>query len=229
MEHLILGDLRYRVRWSPRRKTLGLTVERDGSLTLAAPPGCPEARLEAFARARRFWVYTQLAKRDLLEGPALEKEFVSGEGFTYLGRSYRLKVVPSRAGEPLRLTGGRFELDQSIQPQAVAVFQAWYRRNGKAWLTRRIQLLAPRVGVEPSGVQVQDLGFRWASAGRNGQLYFHWKVMTLQPSLVEYIVVHELVHLRVPHHTPAFWRAVGRVLPDFQVRKAALALLKGGL
>ena len=93
MDHLDLGDLQFQVRWSTRRKTLGLTVERDGSLTLAAPQKCLEDRLVRFARAKTFWVYTQLAKRDLLRRTYEPKEFVSGEGFTYLGRTYRLKLV----------------------------------------------------------------------------------------------------------------------------------------
>jgi len=205
METLDLGDLQFRVRWSTRRKTLGLTVERDGSLTLAAPVRCPEDRLQKFAESRRFWVYVQLAKRNLLDRPVPIKEFVNGEGFTYLGRTYRLKLVKPSDSEPLRL------------------FRAWFIRSGRAWLARRVERLAPQVGVEPAGVQVQDLGYRWGSCGKNGRLYFHWRVMTLPASLTEYVVLHELVHFKEPHHTPAFWRRVARVMPDYERRKQALA------
>jgi len=223
METLDLGDLQFRVRWSTGRKTLGLTVERDGSLTLAAPMRCPGERLQKFAESRRFWVYVQLAKRNLLDRPVPIKEFVNGEGFTYLGRTYRLKLVEPSASEPLRLVAGRFELHQDRAAEAQTLFRAWFIRSGKVWLTRRVHRLAREVAVEPTGVQIQELGYRWGSCGKNHRLYFHWRVMTLPSSLVEYVIVHELLHLVEPHHTPAFWRRVARVMPDYERRKQALA------
>lgn len=171
----------------------------------------------------------QLAKRDLLTQPVPIKGFVNGEGFTYLGRAYRLKLVEPIHPEPLRLTGGRFELHRNRTQEAEADFRAWFIRNGKAWLTRRVHRLAREVGVEPTGVQIQDLGYHWGSCGKNKRLYFHWRVMTLPASLVEYVIVHELVHLLEPHHTPAFWRKVARAMPDYERRKLALAQHGGHL
>jgi hypothetical protein len=80
-----------------------------------------------------------------------------------------------------------------------------------------------RIGVEPSDVLVRDLGHRWGSCGKGDKLYFHWRSILLPPSIVEYIVVHELVHLHEPHHTPAFWTRVERAMPDFAKRKQWLA------
>lgn len=80
------------------------------------------------------------------------------------------------------------------------------------------------MGVEPKRVEIRDLGFRWGSCSR-GVVYFHWQVMQLPPRLIEYVVAHELVHVRVQHHTPTFWRVLRRVLPDAEERKAALAEL----
>ena len=229
MDHLDLGDLQFRVRWSSRRKTLGLTVERDGSLTLAAPTACPEDRLIAFAKSRTFWVYTQLAKRDLLHRSHPAKEFANGEGFPYLGRNYRLLLVDPDEGDPIRLMEGRLQMHRDRIPDGGELLQGWYTRLGKVWLRDRVRRLAAQAGLEPPGIHVQDLGFRWGSCGRNGRLYFHWKVMTLPPSLVEYIVAHELAHLREPHHNPAFWRVLGHLLPDYEVRRDTLARMGGDL
>lgn len=229
MDQLDLGDLHFRVRWSSRRKTLGLTVERDGSLTLAAPPQCPTERLIKFAKSKTYWVYTQIAKRDLLRHPHDEKSFVTGEGFSYLGRTYRLLLVDDDEGEPLRLRGGRLELLRGRARDGAALLRRWYVRLGQVWLRARVQRLAGQVGVEAPPVQIQDLGYRWGSCGRNGRLYLNWQVMVLPPALVEYVVAHELVHLREPHHTPRFWRLLGRVLPDYVQRRDRLAELGGDL
>ena len=229
MDQLDLGDLHFRVRWSSRRKTLGLTVERDGSLTLAAPMTCPKDRLVRFAKSRTFWDYTQLAKRDLLRHPQEHKEFVTGEGFAYLGRTHRLQLVDDDAGEPLRLKGGRLELHRGRSSEGADLLRRWYTRLGQVWIKARVQRLGGHLGDDLPPVQVQDLGYRWGSCGRNGRLYFNWKVMTLPPGLVEYVVAHELVHLREPHHTPRFWRLLGRVLPDYGQRRERLALMGGDL
>lgn len=223
MDHLDLGDLHFRVRWSTRRKTLGLTVERDGTLTLATPVGCPEDRLVRFARSRTYWVYLQFAKRDLLNHPHETREFVTGEGFNYLGRTYRLLLVDPGPGEPLSLKAGRLQLHRNREKDGHDLLRQWYIRLGTVWLKDRVQRLAGHAGVDAPAVQVQDLGFRWGSCGRNGRLYFHFKVMTLAPALVEYVVAHELVHLREPHHTPLFWRRLGRILPDYELRRDRLA------
>jgi len=230
MDHLDLGDLHFRVRWSTRRKTLGLTVERDGTLTLAAPVGCAEGRLVRFARSRTFWVYIQLAKRDLLSHPHEAREFVTGEGFIYLGRTYRLLLVDPDGGEALRLRAGRLQLHRDRAVDGQDLLRQWYIRLGQAWLKDRVKRLAGHAGVDvPPAVQVQDLGFRWGSCGRNGRLYFHFRVMTLPPALVEYVVAHELVHLREPHHTPTFWRLLSRILPDYEARRDRLAQVGGEL
>lgn len=69
---------------------------------------------------------------------------------------------------------------------------------------------------------MRELGFRWGSCGAGGKLYFHWRTMLLPPPLIEYVVVHELVHLLEPHHTPEFWTRVERAMPDFERRRRLL-------
>lgn len=70
---------------------------------------------------------------------------------------------------------------------------------------------------------MQDLGFRWGSCGRGGRLNFHWRSILLPPRIIEYVIVHELVHIHEPHHTTAFWTRVERAMPDFAARKQWLA------
>ena len=93
------------------------------------------------------------------------KEFVSGEGFPYLGRSYRLLLVNAQ-DVPLRMEAGRFRLLRTEARQGLAHFVRWYTEHGRVWLHPRVAALARRVGVEPAGIEVRDLGYRWASCGR---------------------------------------------------------------
>ncbi len=197
-----------------------ITVERDGSLTMTAPPQVKREQLERFARAKRQWVYEKLALRAELPEPS-KKEFVGGEGFSYLGRSYRLQLVAGE-GVPLRLNGGRFQLRRRQVHLAQRHFSEWYVSHAQVWLEERVGAWAERLGVEPTSVTVRDQGFRWASCGAGGRLYFHWKLIQLPPRLVDYVIVHELVHLTHEDHGRAFWAAVGRVIPDFEARRQSL-------
>jgi predicted metal-dependent hydrolase len=76
--------------------------------------------------------------------------------------------------------------------------------------------------VNPTGLRVQDLGYRWGSCGKGEVLYFHWKTILLPAQMAEYVVVHEMAHLHERHHTPGFWLRVERAMPDYERRKAWL-------
>lgn len=221
-ETLTVDDLHFEVRRSPRRRTVQITVDRGGELVLSAPDECPSRLVEDFVREKRFWIYTKLAEKEALRPSASTKSYVSGEGFPYLGRSYRLLLVKSQ-DVPVKLEHGRFKMRRADAPEGRRHMIRWYADHGVPWLERRVERLKTRVGTEPSGVSVQDLGYRWGSCGKGGKLYFHWRTILLPPQVVEYIVVHELVHLREPHHTPEFWARVERAMPDFAKRKQWLA------
>lgn len=219
---LQVDDLQFHVRQSARRSTMQITVERDGELMLSAPPEVDEAELRAFVLEKRFWIYTKLAEKNRLQRRVPRKEFVGGEGFLYLGRSHRLKLVDEQ-DVPLKLIARRFSLRRDAVSAARDHFIRWYSERAKAWLSSRVADYQSRMEVSPAGVKVQDLGNRWGSCGKADWLYFHWKAILLPARIAEYVVVHEIAHLREPHHTPAFWLRVERAMPDYAQRKAWLA------
>lgn len=219
---LKVDDLQFVVRHSVRRRTLQITVDRDGALLLSAPPDVGEAVLRAFVMDKRFWIYTKLAEKDRLQRLVPRKQYVGGEGFLYLGRSFRLKLVDTQ-DVPLKLAAGRFCLRRDALPAAREHFVRWYSERARAWLSSRVADYQSRMEVAPAGVRVQDLGYRWGSCGKGDWLYFHWKAILLPARIAEYVVVHEIAHLHEPHHTPAFWLRVERAMPDYAQRKAWLA------
>lgn len=217
-----VDDLEFEVRLSDRRKTLQVTVDRAGELVLAAPTGVEASKLRDFVRSKRYWIYKKLAEKEQLQRPIPRKEYVDGEGFLYLGRSHRLKLIDNQ-NEPLKLANGRFCLRRDEAAQGRQHFIRWYSSRGKDWLTAKANEYCSRMEVDPAGVKVQDLGYRWGSCGKDNWLYFNWKTMLLPRRIAEYVVVHELVHLHEPHHTPEFWRRLERAMPEYERRKAWLA------
>lgn len=220
-ERLEVGGLAFEVRRSPRRKTLGITVDRGGELVLHAPERTPEADLAAWTRSKLLWVHRKLALKEEAAPGVREPDFVAGETFRYLGRAYRLVVIAEQS-EPLRFDGRRFFLRRNERAGAAELFRRWYVRVGAPWVARRAGLLSRRAGRAPTRVEVRDLGFRWGSAGKDGLLLFNWRLLQFPVPLVDYVILHELGHLVHSDHGPEFWRALERSLPDWRARQEAL-------
>jgi predicted metal-dependent hydrolase len=168
------------------------------------------------------WVYQKLARKEELVAAVTPVEYVTGESFSYLGRNYRLKLVQSQR-EALRLDGETFLLRRDVQKNAAKHFRIWYRRNGLQWLELRVAQLMPRIGAAPTNIVVRDLGNQWGSCSRSGVIAFHWRLPQLPIGLIDYVIVHELAHLKEGHHGPAFWASVERALPDWRQRQEMLA------
>jgi predicted metal-dependent hydrolase len=220
-ETLEVGGLTFEVRRSWRRQTLGLTVDRGGELRLHAPENTPEQELARWTRSKLLWVHRTLARKEALAPKVRAPEFVSGENFSYLGQNYRLKLVRDSA-TPLHFDGNHFWLAEDARGKAEAHFRRWYIRTGRGWLSERTAALAHKTGTVASRIEVRDLGFRWGSCGKNGVLFFNWRLLQLPVRLIDYIIVHELVHLQEPHHSPEFWQAIDRALPTWRQLKDAL-------
>ena len=218
MSNLVVNDLRFEVRRSSSRRSLEITVDRTGDLILAAPLTVEDAKLRDFVLRKRMWVYKQLARVDALGHEAPRKIFTDGEGFPYLGRSYRLRLV-KEADAAVKLVGGHFVMPAALARDGREHLIRWYRERAQPWLTGKVEDYVARMEVAPAGVRVQDLGYRWGSCGKGDWLYFHWKTILLPARVAEYVVVHEMAHMHEPHHTPGFWRRVERAMPDYEQRK----------
>ena len=210
-----------------RSRRARLTIERDGSLRLRAAADVDRAELQSFLAAKREWIYRKLAEKEVFDYEPVTKELVNGEGFRYLGRSYRLRI--SDDSDHVRLHKGRLVLPRSLLDRGAEPVIAWYRARGAAWLKPRIAAAAERLRVAPGALDVSDLGHKWGSATPGGRIRIHWATMQLPPAIIDYVILHELAHLREPHHGPAFWQLLGRAQPDYEERKVELARLGSGL
>ena len=226
---LVVGDLVLEVAPPSDRKTIEIVVERDASLVLKAPPTATIERAQQFVTAKRPWVYRKLAEKDALTGPPVAKQFVEGEGFAYLGRSYRLTLTTDAAGkEGVRLERGRFHLPAKEADGGAPEMRRWYTKVGGQWLRHRLRPWAARLGQEAVEVEVRDLGYRWGSARPAAgpqRINVHWATLQLPPSLIDYVLVHELAHLQETNHTPNFWKIVARLMPTYEHHKITLATI----
>jgi hypothetical protein len=209
-----------------RRKTADIVIERDGSVVVRAPEWIGEEAVEGIVESKHYWIFKSLAEWRDLNATRVLREYKSGEGFLYLGRAYRLLLVADQE-EPLLLRNGRFTLRRDLVERgeigsAKAAFEAYYVARGRKRIGERVRYFAPKVGVAPQGIEVRELGNRWASCSPAGRLAFHWKCMMAPLTIIDYVVVHELCHLHHRDHNAAFWDEVDKVMPEYRERKAWL-------
>ncbi|MFE8008104.1 M48 family metallopeptidase [Streptomyces sp. NPDC057418] len=223
------GDWVWQVVVRPRRRTLAIDVADDGEVLFAVPSDADPTAVAEAVRSRLPRLALEVRRRQLRPAEPV-KELIGGASFSYLGRRYRLKLVPEGGGRRVRLRRGWLELPRPDSAQdGVRRIAEWYEICGTRWLSARFPSYASRIGVMSCGIQVGDLGSRWGARDQDGFIRMHWAVMQLPPSLVDLVLVHELCHLRVEGHGAAFRRQVRLVLPDADVREAAFGRTEPGL
>jgi len=221
METLQVGDLIFEVRHSQRRRTFGLTVDRGGELVVHVPAVAADEAITKWLNKKLLLVHRKLVLKEQAAPKMRAPEYVSGEGLCYLGRRFRLQIVEV-APKLLQFDGHQFVLRSDARP-AEEHFRHWYIQAGTRWLRPRVEWLCRHTGNKPNRIEVRDLGFRWGSCGKNRVLFFNWKILQLPVRLIDYVIIHELIHVTQRHHDRDFWAAMDRALPDWQVRKEELA------
>lgn len=220
-------DITYSLATSDR-KTLSIYIERDGQISVLAPQDFSQQQIEEVMEQKRGWIYKSLAEWEDLNATRVKREYVNGEGFLYLGRTYRLQIVEQQ-DKPLLLKNGYFTLRSQSLPKADDVFKEFYRQKGNVRLRERVLCYQDKLGVKANEVRVLELKNRWASCSDKGNLNFHWKCMMAPLTVLDYVVVHELVHLKYKNHTTAFWNEIDKLIPDYQDRKQWLKVNGAGM
>lgn len=217
-------DLPYSVKRS-NRKTLSLMIERDGSVLVRAPLQISQDEIQKFVLEKRIWIQQKLSRKGAAMAAKPKREFVNGQGFPYLGKSYRLKFINGppglslsdrQNGFALHLTHGYFEFPEDQKSNARKHFVSWYKQKTEEKLRERIPRYKRRIGVAVENCRVIELGHRWASRSRAGVINFNWRSVMAPIWVFDYILVHEMVHMIERRHSRRFWRLVSRVVPDYE-------------
>jgi predicted metal-dependent hydrolase len=218
-------ELKYTLKKS-KRKTLSIYIERDGTVTVLAPMDKSDEEIHNIVVAKRYQIFKHLAQQQELNATKTIREAVNGESYPYLGRNYRLRLIDEQ-DVPLILKDGYFLLNKSTNAQQA--FKEYYKAKANIYIPKRIDHFREQMGLHPNKVKILELQNRWASCNHNNDLNFHWKCIMAPMTIIDYIVVHELAHLRHPTHSAEFWNEVDKILPDYRERKTWLKFKGAGM
>ena len=202
-----------------RRRTISIQVRPDGQVVVRAPLRVAEKVVRAFVESKAGWIERKKAEAAKYV-PAPAKQFKDGERFLLLGREIPLRVaVSQRAALSL---ADEFVLSQRALPNAAAVFEKWYKAYALEVLNERVKLYAARHGFAPGRIRITSARTRWGSCSSTGTLSFTWRLVMAPLDVVDYVVIHELAHLKVKNHSKIFWGSVAALMPDYKRRMAWL-------
>ncbi|MCW1883097.1 M48 family metallopeptidase [Luteolibacter flavescens] len=209
-----------------RRRTLAISVLPDGSLELAAPEDAAEDAILAKVEKRSRWIATQRrAFREMNIAPP-PRRYVSGATHRYLGRQYRLKVTMGESTSVI-LKGGFFQIatPNAEAAEVEAALKSWFRVRAKEQFQKRVASWADwcrkRRLPEPR-LQLRQMPKRWGSASADGRIALNPELIHTPGPCIDYVIVHEICHLKHPAHDKAFFRQLSVLLPNWRTLKVRL-------
>ena len=215
------------VRSQRRKKTIHTEVTLD-KVRVLAPATTSDLELERLLRKQADWI---VDRRKMLERGPPPKRYVSGETMPYLGEDFELTVNTERFTWPwIRLESGRFLFDAPPRAGEAerrdlirSAFVEWYRQQAEDYLPGRVDHWLPFVANHANPrILVRDQRSRWGSCSWDGTIRLNWRLIMLDPELVDLVVVHELAHLLIRNHSRDFWDYLEVFLPDAKERRSRL-------
>lgn len=206
-----------------RRKSFTIQIDEAGKLIVRAPRNATDRTIYEIVSKKRTWIEKKLHTARERSRRMQNRSFKEGDRYLYLGEWFPLSIdrIPTK-GIHFQLEGGRFQLDVNKRHRARDLMIEWYRIQAKQVLTEQAARYACSTGFSYKKINITGAQKRWGSCSSSGNLNFSWRLVMAPVEVIEYVVVHELVHLREQNHSPRFWKLVSEVLPEYGNRRSWL-------
>ncbi len=216
MDHHLSYQL---IRSRKRRKTISLRINEDGKVVVYTPYRMLKCEIERFIEEKKAWIIEKVSERERAIKET-KKAFLPGEKFLYLGEWYPLELGDNNHRKNLlKLSFGKFILDKDRIEEAKDLFIKWYKGEAKEKIVGRINAHSSRLQLFPSGTKITSAKYRLGSCSRDNRLSFSWRIIMAPLSIIDYILIHELVHIKEKNHSERFWGFVESIIPDYKKRR----------
>ncbi len=229
MLNLKLGStvISYSIRKSLRAKHVSISIGADG-VQVVAPVSMENNQIILLVENKREWIVNKL--ENYQQRPMqirVERKFISGEKLLFMGENYPLSVLEHEGGScSVNLIDNHFlvtinkDIPQEKRREVIRKkLEQWYIGRAKELIRERLELFTDKISVKVNTVRFKNQKTRWGSCSQRGNLNFNWKLVMAPTHIVDYVVVHELCHLRQLNHSKAFWQIVESQIPDYKERR----------
>ena len=204
-----------------RRKTISLQISDKSELVIAAPHFTPISEINRFVQEKQDWISKAIQKHKeaLINNRA--KEYTTGEHFYYLGKSYPLEVF----FEPLENAGvvlwnDQFYLNaQENKDLRKHYFVLWYKKKANKYISERVDFFSRMLKLQPGSLKITSAESRWGSCSEDNNIAFSFRLIMAKPEVIDYVVVHELMHITEKNHSAKFWKLVESIMPQYKLHR----------
>lgn len=209
------------------RKTLAIHVHPDLKVTVDAPKHSEPAKIQEKVKKRAAWIRKAKREFELYLPKQPERQFVNGESHRYLGRQYRIKARKARV-ESIKCYRGYFDIKCKTKPNPATIkrlLETWYWERANIVFTKRYEEClkkVARLGIKEAPLQIRKLSKRWGSCTKTGRIILNLELIKAPTECIDYVIIHELCHLKEHNHGPKFWNTVKNLVPDYSRRKLKL-------
>lgn len=208
------------VRSRRRKKTLSIQIKRDGTVLIQVPYRTPQRDIDRFFAEKKQWLQKKIAQQQERQAEKQHKTFRSGEPFLYLGKTYPLRIEDRQSRpETLTYTGREFILSSDALPGARVLFLLWYQKKAREYIAARVAHFSRVLRLSPRAVAINQARSRWGSCSADNCLTFTWRMIMAPPEVIDFIVVHELSHMKIRNHSRDYWRFMESILPGYKEQR----------
>ena len=206
-----------------KRKTIGIIVGKNGEVKVHAPFCVSKKQVCEVVQKKKDWIVKKVNEVTERKSNSVYRQFISGEKFLYLGKEYTLKIVERDLGKSEVLIQGdtmAVHISQGLSGESrkQAIKEAlvkWYRMSFAEIVNERIKKYTLQLNLAPCKVVIKDQKTRWGSCSKKGNINLNWRLVMAPTDIIDYVVVHELCHLKVMNHSKDFWNLVKSILPNY--------------
>jgi predicted metal-dependent hydrolase len=198
-----------------KRKTVSIQIKDDGRLIVRAPLRLSKKNILSIVKKHQNWIDTK--QQEIIQRNKTLKKFSEGEEFLYLGKYYPLKIVNNN--ENLLTFEDNFYLSDYCLSNAKEVFTNWYKQNAEKIIKYRAEYYADIYNLKYTKIKISNAKTRWGSCSYNGNININWRLIMAPVEVLDYVIVHELVHLKIDNHSKNFWQNVEMIYPDYKKAK----------
>ena len=222
-------DILFTIIYQIRRRSITIEVHPDKSVMVKAPLRASQARIQNLVKQKAPWIEMQIAGFDRIRQFTAPKDYVDGEIFLYLGRQYRLAVHSGDSSPRVMLQGGFIDVsvpqgagDRYFRQIVKTALLEWYRASTFQQIGGMVEWYALRLDIPAPLFKVKLMKGRWGSCGYRNGLNFNMALIMAPIDQIEYVVAHELCHIRHKNHSSRFWSHLHELMPDYEIRREAL-------
>lgn len=207
----------YTLKQSQRIRYVRFEIRPLTGLAVVIPKGFDKRQIPGLLNDRKSWILDRLAR---CSQPKLSCKVKNGGTIPYLGKDLKLDILTAHANPGIRLVQNRLVVNtNSSDGNLVYLLECWYRWRAEEVINQKVEKLRSRLGVGYNRVTIRGQRTRWGSCSQRGNLSFNWKLVMLPEPVIDYVIIHELSHLKEMNHSRRFWDYVTRYCPDWHERK----------